>query len=115
VTHPKNIVVELDGKKLVGKEQFHNTFAETFGFPDFYGRNMDAWIDCMSSLDFPEDGMTSIHVARGKVLTLKVSNYKYLKKAGESEWLDLLECSAFVNYRRTTPGLNPLIALAFFE
>lgn len=111
----KNVVVEIDGKTLVGRERFHDTFAKALGFPDFYGRNMDAWIDCMSSLDDPESRMTSVHVRRGKVLTLKIRNYKYFKKAGKDEWLDLLECSAFVNFRCTEPGQNPLIALAFFE
>jgi len=27
---------------------FHDVFMHTLGFPDFYGRNMDAWIDCMT-------------------------------------------------------------------
>ncbi|MDZ4753789.1 MAG: barstar family protein [Phycisphaerae bacterium] len=32
------------------------TFAETFGFPGFYGRNMNAWNDCMTFLDGPDAG-----------------------------------------------------------
>ena len=109
------MVIELDGKKLVGSDGFHDTFANVMGFPDFYGRNMDAWIDCMTSVDEPNAGMTKIHVARDNVLTIKIRNYKYFKKAGPKQWLDLLECSAFVNYRCTEPGLNPLIALAFYD
>ncbi|WP_306016584.1 barstar family protein [Oceanicaulis sp. MMSF_3324] len=26
---------------------FHEACAKKFGFPDYYGRNRDAWIDCM--------------------------------------------------------------------
>lgn len=26
---------------------FHEASAEKFGFPDYYGRSRDAWIDCM--------------------------------------------------------------------
>ena len=26
-------------------DTFHHTFARTLGFPDFYGRNMNAWVD----------------------------------------------------------------------
>ena len=75
----KNVVVEIDGKRLVGSERFHDTFTKLFGFPDFYGRTMDAWIDCMSSLDEPESGLTKLTVARGKIVTLKIKNYKYFK------------------------------------
>ena len=54
-------LVRIDGTRLRDWEALHNVFASEFGFPDFYGRNMDAWIDCMTSLDSPEDGLTSIH------------------------------------------------------
>jgi len=37
---------------------FHDVFQRVMGFPSFYGRNMNAWIDCMTSLDCPKDGMT---------------------------------------------------------
>lgn len=113
--HEKNVGEEMDGKQLVGVDRFHDTFAKTFRFPSFYGRNMDAWIDCMSSLDEPNESMTKIHVGKGNVLTIKISNHEYFKKPGKQEWLDLLECSAFVNHRCTEPGINPLTALAFFE
>jgi RNAse (barnase) inhibitor barstar len=32
-----------------GPASFHEAFASALGFPSWYGRNMDAWIDCMSS------------------------------------------------------------------
>ena len=111
----KNIVVKIDGKRLVDADHFHDEFSKKFGFPDFYGRNMDAWIDCMSSLDWPEAKMTSFHVDKGKVVTILISNYKYFKKAAPKQWLDLIECSAFVNKRCVDPGINPLLALAFHE
>jgi hypothetical protein len=109
----KNLVVEIDGKKLVGAANFHDSFATVFGFPEYYGRNMDAWIDCMSYLDEPGAGMTEISVPKGKSITIKIENYTYFKTAAPDQWLDLLECSAFVNSRCSELGINSLIALAF--
>src|SRR5688572_7987636 len=43
-----NIVIKIDTQRITDWKSFHNLFAEVFGFPGFYGRNMDAWIDCMS-------------------------------------------------------------------
>jgi RNAse (barnase) inhibitor barstar len=53
-------VVRLDCDRITDWESFHAVFAEVFGFPSFYGRNMDAWIDCMSYLDKPEVGMSTV-------------------------------------------------------
>ncbi|MDE1162311.1 MAG: barstar family protein [Acidobacteriaceae bacterium] len=66
--------VSLDCKNIRDWESFHSEFAQVFGFPAFYGRNMDAWIDCMTSLDAPEDGMSNVHCEPGKVLTLELAN-----------------------------------------
>ncbi len=55
-----NLVV-VDGRMLKDWDSFHQEFARVFGFPEFYGNNMDAWIDCMSWLSDPEDGMSIVH------------------------------------------------------
>ncbi|HEY4646882.1 MAG TPA: barstar family protein, partial [Steroidobacteraceae bacterium] len=51
----------VDGSRIHDWASFHDEFNRTFAFPDFYGRNMDAWIDCMSSLDEPSAQLTGIH------------------------------------------------------
>ncbi len=40
---------------------FHDTFAQALGFPDFYGRNMNACIDCLT---YEDDGMTAFLLRR---------------------------------------------------
>jgi len=40
--------VHIDGSKISDWGTFHHHFSEVFGLPGFYGRNMDAWIDCMT-------------------------------------------------------------------
>ena len=40
--------VQIDGSAISDWNSFHDIFAAAFGFPAFYGRNMNAWIDCMT-------------------------------------------------------------------
>ena len=40
----------LDGKKMTSKEETHAYLKETFGFPDYYGNNLDALYDCLTEM-----------------------------------------------------------------
>lgn len=35
-------LVKLDTRRITDWDTFHDVFAEVFGFPGFYGRNMNA-------------------------------------------------------------------------
>jgi hypothetical protein len=66
-------VVRIDGTFIVDWNTFHQVCAETFGFPSFYGMNMNAWIDCMS--DFRTDSkMSNFLLQSGQVLQIELSN-----------------------------------------
>jgi RNAse (barnase) inhibitor barstar len=110
----QDVVVRLDMARITDWESFHNVFAEVFGFPSFYGRNMDAWIDCMSSLDQLEDGMTQIHVSPGNVVVLQLENVKDFSRRCPEQYAAIIECLAFVNYRLIEKGFEPLLTLAFY-
>jgi RNAse (barnase) inhibitor barstar len=103
-------VIRLDAARLCDWDSFHSVFAATFGFPAFYGRNMNAWIDCMTSLDAPADGMTSVHGSASDPVVLYLDNVNAMPK----EIFDaLVECAAFVNWHRLESGEPAILVLAF--
>ena len=106
-------LVSVDCSKIRDWNSFHHEFAAAFGFPDFYGRNMNAWIDCMTSLDKPEDGMTSIHAAKDGVLTLQLENVTSFRERKPELYAAIIECSAFVNWRRLEVGEPSVLAISF--
>jgi RNAse (barnase) inhibitor barstar len=44
-------VVRLDGTGINDRESFHREVAEVFRFPDYYGRNWDAFDECFGELE----------------------------------------------------------------
>jgi hypothetical protein len=82
-----------------------------FGFPDFYGRNMNAWIDCLTSIDAPEDGMSTVTVEIDELLVLSIEDAAGFQTRCHELYDALSECLAFVNYRRVEVGERPVLAL----
>jgi hypothetical protein len=76
---------------------------------------MDAWIDCMFSLDDAEAGMSAITVEPGGVLTLQLNEVREFAKRCPEQYAALIECAAFVNWCRVEQGQNAVIALAFYK
>lgn len=60
----------IDGNILADWEKFHDFFADTFDFPHYYGRNMDAWNDCMSDYCY-SNGLVSLHMDNATDLKAK--------------------------------------------
>ena len=83
--------VKIDSKTISSWDTFHDVFSNTFKFPSYYGRNMDAWIDCMDELNYE-----MILIDLGDCRDLKERNPEIVKA--------IHECSAFVNYRKIEAG-----------
>jgi barstar (barnase inhibitor) len=107
--------VKIDCARINDWKSFHDVFADAFGFPSFYGRNLDAWIDCMTSLDAAEDGMTELHCAPGAVFTLQLENVRDFRQRCPEQYTALIECAAFVNWRRNETGEASVLALSFLD
>jgi hypothetical protein len=105
-------IVEVPVSRISDWESFHDVLAETLGLPDFYGRNLDALIDCLTYRD-EEDGMASIVVEPGDVLTLQLDEGSAFRQRCPEQYAALVACSAFVNWRRIEAGLRPILALSF--
>lgn len=107
----KSQAIRLQTKNITDWESFHSACAETLGFPDFYGHNMNAWIDCMTYLDDAEAGMTSSTVAPGELFHLEVADTKDFAQRLPEIFQAFIECAAFVNWRRVEHGEQPVLAL----
>ena len=79
------------------------------GLPAFYGRNMDAWIDCMTCLDDANAGMSAVHAPAGGVLTLQLENVDDFAARCPIQYAVIIECAAFVNWRRIELGSPPVL------
>ena len=108
----RGIKLTIDANDILGWELFHTVFAEKLGFPAFYGRNMDAWIDCLWSIRTPSDGMTNVHLADDEILSITINNAKLLidKEPEILEWLS--DSCSFLN-GFVSEGTEPIIALAY--
>jgi len=104
-------IITLPCDRITDWDTFHAVFQEVFGFPGFYGRNMDAWIDCMTYLDDAGSGMSSVTVLKGGLVVIRVENAAELKNRCPEQYDALVECAAFVNYRRVKVGEPPILAL----
>jgi hypothetical protein len=95
-------------------ESFYGVFMEVFSFP--YGlRSMDGWIDYMSSADDPDDGYMppEFLAGPGDVLTLQLDDVAGFAERCPDQYAALIDCSAFVNWRRIEGGERPILALSF--
>lgn len=55
-----NKAVTIDLRGTTTTDQVHVALSAAFGFPDFYGNNYAALVDCWSSLRYPSDGMSTL-------------------------------------------------------
>jgi RNAse (barnase) inhibitor barstar len=106
-------LARIDCSRIRDWASFHDEFNRVFMFAGFYGRNMDAWIDCLSSLDKPDAQLTGVHCESGKVLTIELENAAEFKALRGEQYMALIECAAFVNWRRIQQGQQPVLALSF--
>lgn len=46
---------KLDLREASDEERFHSLILSAFGFPSYYGRNLDAFWDCLSEITGPAE------------------------------------------------------------
>ncbi len=68
--------IVIDFKKIKDWKSFHDQFSEVMGFPNFYGENMNAWIDCMSYIDDTDAAMSGHYCNPGKIAGYYCSRHR---------------------------------------
>jgi RNAse (barnase) inhibitor barstar len=104
-------IARLDGDAITDPDTFHDACAAEFGFPDFYGGNMNAWIDCLSYIDVG-DGMSRFELEPGEVLRIELSHSESLRQRVPEVFAELVECTRIVNQRFIDAGGEPRLQLA---
>ena len=102
----------LNTEAITDWQSFHEACREAFGFPDFYGRNMNAWVDCLSYLD-EGDGLSRFHLDEGEMLHIELPAAESFNARLPELFDALVACSAAVNRRYIESGKPPALSLIF--
>ncbi|MFC3110284.1 barstar family protein [Undibacterium arcticum] len=102
--------VILDGAAIRDWAAFHNLCEQAFGFPEFYGRNMNAWVDCLSYLR-DDDGMSKFHLTEHEVLQIELLHAEQLRQSAPEILEELEFCIAALNERYEDYGELPALSL----
>jgi hypothetical protein len=102
--------VRIDTDAISDWQSFHKESSRVFGFPDSYGMNMNAWIDCLTYLDVG-DGMSRFHLANGETLEIEVLNADNFRSRLPEIFEALIESSSVVNDRYTEEGKSAPLSL----
>lgn len=105
-------VIKVSCTAIRDWDSFHAQFKAAFGFPEYYGMNMDAWIDCMSSLD-AEEGQCSFRLTAGERLVLVLEDSDRLARELPDIYRELVACTAIVNERMKGITIYPFLNLEF--
>lgn len=105
-------IVRINTDLITDWDSFHDIFSMTFGFFRGYGRNMDAWIDCMTDIDDKDTGMTKVWINEADTLVIELTNSEKFKRDCFEIYLELIECIGFVNARKLKEGNGTSISLA---
>ena len=101
---------ELNGASILGWDTFHSESKAAFGFPDYYGHTMDAWVDCLSYLR-DEDGMTRFRLKPNEVLEIVVKDAAAMRERVPELLEEMTFCIAGINERYEDYGEKPALAL----
>lgn len=102
--------VSLDAAQIADWESFHRLSQHAFGFPDYYGANMDAWVDCLSYLR-DEEGMSSIKLAEKEILDITLEHSQHWRDKLPEMLEELQFCVAAINDRYEDYGEAPALRL----
>lgn len=105
-----NYLLDLDFSKIKTSDDFHDFLKDSFGFPNFYGKNFHALVDCLSSMRYPNDEMSKFALPnQSDTATLQI---KHLSKIDKDLLVTFLAAIESANQRERNHGNSTMIFLA---
>lgn len=101
-------IVRIDSHSIYDWESFHNTCKVAFGFPDFYGMNLNAFIDCLSYID-EGDGKSNIILEPNEILQIEILDSETFKTRLPEIFEGFVDSVEFVNQRFVEDGKDEKI------
>ena len=95
--------VRIDGAEITDSASFHSVCRLAFGFPDYYGCNMDAWVDCLSYLR-DDDNMSAFHLDDDEVLRIELAHADQMRKNAPNVYDEMMFCIEGINERYADYG-----------
>lgn len=91
----------IDGARITDWASFHDEFQREMGFFDGYGRNMDAWIDCMTDMYTNSEykSLTKFDLNDGDRFILRILHTKEFQSRCPEIFEAFIKCSVFANSR----------------
>lgn len=106
--------VRLNGTTISDPASFHAQCKTAFGFPDFYGHTMDAWVDCLSYLR-DDDGMCRFKLGPDEILRIEIDNAAAMRAKAPDLLEELAFCVEGINERYADYGEKPALELVLAE
>ena len=100
--------IEIDFSEITELESMHILLKEKLGFPDFYGKNLNALIDCLSSVRYPNDEMMNVSVDKDNMLSLVIKSFPLEDNILLNHFFTAIQS---VNKRYVTRNESPPIGL----
>lgn len=96
------ISADLDNLQLLTEKELCGAIGELMNFPEYYGKNWDALIECLGDLDWgdAEDIM-------GAIIFVDSSNHLLGKETGIDELAEIMEIAHERLYSPTGPLIGP--------
>ena len=86
----------VNGATIVNWASFHDEFSRAFRFFDGYGRNRDAWIDCMTDLHGPT-ALSGLRLPAGEPIEIVLNDSATLVKSHPEIFAELLRLVRYAN------------------
>jgi RNAse (barnase) inhibitor barstar len=88
--------ISVNGATIVDVSSFHDEFSRAFRFFDGYGRNRDAWIDCMTDLHGPK-ALSSLRLPAGESIEIVLKDSATMANSYPEIFAELLRLVRYAN------------------